>query len=248
MMTFTEHELRAYLDGDLDDARAQEVEAALAVDHNLEDRMMALDSLAPFVGAAIDYLPKPTSDQITSWTQQTPAEPRRWLSVAAGVMLGVVGMGAAAWLMPQPTPDWRSAVASYQALYGPETLEPLQFSEADLRGQMAQAEARIGAEGLYDLVTGLEGLQLLRSQILSHEGAPLIQIVFATDAGEPVALCLMRADGSQRAGVEDVSSRSGLASLAFETTGHNWILIGTEDPTFIAAAGAQLHKRLGIGA
>ena len=139
-------------------------------------------------------------------------------------------------------------MASYQALYSAETVASLQFSESALRDQLTQAEARIGAEGLYELVSGLDELQLLRTQLLAHNGAPLVQIVFATESGVPVALCLMQNTSGQSAGGAPVTTLEGLASLAFDSTDHSWLLIGTQDAELIATAGATLKSRLAIDA
>lgn len=245
-MTVSDTDLRGYLEGDLTEAEMQRIEAALEEDPDLEDRLIALDPLAPVVGDAVALMPSPDPGKVAAWTQQAPPENRRWTSLVAGVALGALIMGGASWLVSDRPDDWRTAVASYQALYAPETVAPLQFSDDALQAQLAEAEARIGTTDLYALVSDLQGLRPLRSQILAHEGAPLIQIVFATDAGLPVALCLMQAPTPQTPGSGAVEPREGLASLAFDTTSHSWLLIGTEDDALISATGAELRARLGM--
>lgn len=216
---------------------------------------MALDPVAPMVRDALGQLGAPSETQVKAWTEDIPVpspadgaatRSTGWLSLVAGIAIGAVAVGGAAWMMQAPAPDWRTAVAEYQALYSTETIASLSFSDAELQQQLAEAEARISAKDLYDTVADLPPLQLLRSQILAHDGAPLVQIVFATEAGEPVALCLMERAAGDTAEIEAVMARKGLSSLAFDTDSHTWLLIGTQDDALISAVGKTLGARLGI--
>ena len=83
-----------------------------------------------------------------------------------------------------------------------------------------------------------------RIQTLELDGAPVIQMVFATDDGLPVALCVMEG----RAGPADDAAvlRQGMASFAFDSTHHHWLLIGTQDNALIDSAARELRDRLNL--
>lgn len=244
--TFTDDDLRAYLDNAAPKAVTEQIETALAQDPAFEDRLMALDPLAPVLKDAIDLLPELDAPEemitVTDTAEPVASVGQGWLRVAAGFAAGLVLAGAIYSATRPAEPDWTLAVAQYQALYSTETIAPLSFGEEALRAQASFAEARIGAEGLYDLTAGLDDLELLRVQTLELDGAPVIQMVFATEDGLPVALCVMAgADGVIDSAV---TRREGLESLSFDSTDHRWLLIGTQDAGLIEGAAEVLQARL----
>ncbi len=234
---FSDDVLRQYLANQAPPEVAARIEEALAADPALEDRLMALDDLAPVLRAGLDLLPDPQID-----TRVLAAPPSRgWMRLAASFAAGAVLAGALAWGLRPDTPDWRMAVASYQALYAPATIAALEITPDKLQAQMARAESQIGASDLYDLTQGLEGLTPLRVQTLAYKDKPLIQIVFATDTGAPVALCVL---ASTKDRAPDAMLREGLASMSFATDDHHWLLIGTQDQGFVSDTGQELISRL----
>lgn len=244
--TFTDDDLLAYLRDNAPAALAGQIEAALAIDPALEDRLMALDPLAPVLSEAMELLPKlDAPEQMIadiSVTEPVRAERQGWLRVAAGFAAGLVLAGSVYGVTRPPEPDWTLAVAQYQALYSAETIAPLSFGADELRAQAGFAETRIGADGLYELTAGLDDLELLRVQTLELDGAPVIQMVFTTQDGSPVALCVMAgADGVED---ESVVTREGLASFSFDSADHRWLLIGTQDAALIEGAADTLQARL----
>lgn len=251
-LRFTDAELLGYLENTVSTQEAARIEAALADDTALEDRLMGLDPLAPVLQAGLTLLPGPdlapeafvaVANANAPQAQNSDTSPfASGVRLVAGFAAGLVLAGAVFAATRPGAPDWSMAVAQYQVLYSADTIAPLQFTEAELRAQTSMAEAQIGAIRLFDLTEDLGGLQLLRVQTLGLDGAPLIQMVFATEDGAPVALCLM----AGAAGTEDtaVVERAGLASVAFDSPTHRWVLIGTQDADLIGSAAQELQRRL----
>ncbi|MCV6586537.1 MAG: hypothetical protein OIF47_13465 [Marinibacterium sp.] len=247
---FSDEDLQRYLRNEAPQDLASQIEAALGQDRDLEDRLMALDDLAPVLKAGLDLLPAASIDVSGLIPKDAALPPVRsgfgWMRMAAGFAAGAVLAGGLVWLQ-QPgaaSTGWRAAVAEYQALYAPHTVAMLDHTAQELKSQMAHAEAQIGASGLYEVVKDIEDLTLLRVQTLAFEGRPLVQMVFATPEGEPVALCAMKAPEGSTPKPADAQLRKGLASMAFDTDDHHWILIGTDDEELIADAGREVQTRL----
>lgn len=103
----------------------------------------------------------------------------------------------------EPVADkWVQQAAIYQALCVPETVAPISLSAEELDAQLTRASEALGRDFPRSDLEGLPGLTFKRAQILGFEGAPLIQLVFATADGTPVAFCVVAQDGT----VEKVES------------------------------------------
>lgn len=216
-MSFSDADLRAYLAGDASQATA--IEAALAADPALEDRLMALDTVAPMVaGAFADVGEDRPVLQIAP-----PADARRpiWPLLASACLGGLI-VAASLWPRAQ-TPDWTMQVAAYQALYSAETISIVAADAADIAQQFDHLSTNLGAAPDLAALQNLPGLRLLRAQVLTHAGAPLGQIVFADSTGRPVALCYI-ASTEDRSGT---STQRGLAGAHFTSHGFAYYLVGT---------------------
>lgn len=251
-MTFSDEDLRNYLDGALAADRAAELETALAQNPALEERLMVLDPLSGMNAGTQDAFLAPTEDQSAAWqaTLSSAAAPQagyRFAHLAAAAVVGAVIVGAGWFASNDNTaPDWRANVATYQALYSAETIAALDADSAALSAQLDQLEDQLGFTGLERVVDGIEGLTPLRGQILAHDGKPLGQIVFATEDGQPVALCLIGRSTSVADVVARLGQMEGMASAAFESAGHAWLLIGTEDAALIEDVAGQVIAQIGL--
>lgn len=232
-MAYTDADLLSYLRGDGDPATAGAIEADLTRDAALEERLMALDPIAEPIKAAFDGV---APADPAAFVPETPAQaPSRWPHALTLVAAGLVGAAVmfGTFNLRSPAPDWRMQVANYQALYGPETVGGALLSAEERAFQTEQAGAKIALAGL-EAVTGVTpDLTHVRTQILQVDGTPLAQIVFRTADGQPVALCGLPHSGASSDAIA-VMDRADLASAAFETAGHSWLLIGTDDLDFIA--------------
>lgn len=246
-MTWSDEDLRAYLNGDASPDTADQIEATLATDRLLEDRLMALDPLFAVrnVGASVAG---PDKAQVARWLK--PAETVDtarfdWRHLAAAVVFGVT-VSSAGWLLDaQKTPsDWRMQVATYQALYSPETIAAIDFDDAALGAQLDSLGQQVGFPDLRDVAEDLDDFELLRGQILAHQKQPLAQIVFASMDGQPMALCLIeRATDNAQEGLV-LGNMAGLRSASFDTKNHSWLLIGAQNDALIERTAQQVLNRL----
>ncbi|MEO1115661.1 MAG: hypothetical protein AAFY05_25180, partial [Pseudomonadota bacterium] len=134
-MTYTDQELLAFLNGDIDPRRAEQIEQTMRVDRELEHRVMALDPVAAPVRDAMKGIPgrrvltdleRFTLDGDNRGGNRTP-----WMKLAAVLVLGAVLGGGAMWLGGPSADDWRGRVAQYQSLYVADTVR-LTIASADV--------------------------------------------------------------------------------------------------------------------
>lgn len=237
--TFTDEELTAYLDGEADSELHAAVDAALESDPAVVDQLGALDvPLAPIV-EAYDALLQDAPEmqalpEAAPLAQPSVGAPRsRWgfgvgtfaTGIAAGLAVAMfTGLGT-----PEPAPaaprGWVSFVASYQALYTPETLAMSDPTRDEAAVQLASVSDALGLD-----LSGLpqtEGLTFKRAQILGFKDKPLIQIAFVRADGTPVALCIIPA-GSDAKPVS-MGAAEGLGLARWNTPGFGFLLIGGTD-------------------
>ncbi|WP_108820535.1 anti-sigma factor [Pseudovibrio sp. Alg231-02] len=252
-MTYTDEHLRSYLAGSLDSETAQQIEADLESDPILEQRLLALEGLLPVVQQGFAEIPdadhlKQLEDKI--FAQPTPANDhaaaptfvRTWSTRAATLVIGLaIGTGFMYWA--DDATDWRQEVASYQALYVKETIASLNRSEDELKQELAEASTAVGQQLNLSDLNDLEGLKLLRTQVLGHEGAPLIQIVFADPNGAPVAFCILK-DTDAAGTIMQSTSLKGMASADWTGNGYRYLVIGGQNQSRIDTVAEQIHSRV----
>ena len=237
-MTFTDEQLQDYLSGQLDADTSTMLEQSIAEDQDLEDRILVLeragsaalrdaiqsmpiaDRLAPIQ----EGLPLPGSNTIT------PATRSRWpgaiaAAVAAAVVAGVLLINGPV----GPNGDrWQDQVAIYQALYVTDTLAPVQADPGDVEDQLIRSAEALGRPLPLDAVGDLDGLPLLRAQILGFDEKPLIQMAYLTEEGVPVALCAIKL-GSDTNGVVS-ETLTGLASVHWSDGAYSYMIVGDIAP------------------
>ncbi|WP_057465147.1 hypothetical protein [Pseudovibrio sp. POLY-S9] len=252
-MTYTDEHLRSYLAGSLDPETAQQIEADLESDPILEQRLLALEGLLPVVQQGFAEIPdadhlKQLENKI--FAQPTPANDhavaptfvRTWGTRAATLVIGLaIGTGFMYWA--DDATDWRQEVASYQALYVKETIASLNRSEDELKQELAEASTAVGQQLNLSDLNDLEGLKLLRTQVLGHEGAPLIQIVFADPNGAPVAFCILK-DTDAAGTIMQSTNLKGMASADWTGNGYRYIIIGGQNQSRIDTVAEQIHSRV----
>ena len=246
----TDETLVAYLDGALSDTEHARVDAALAADALLGERLAGLDldtdalrdgfahMLATAPAIAIpepDASPRP---QLAANKNRSPLQ-----AVAAAALLAIgIGLGWGLGSDNNSAPGWHKAVADYQVLYTTDTLAAVPVS-AEARAQgLATVNRHLGMD-LTEEQLALDGMALQRAQILSFEGAPLAQVAFLDNAGIPIALCIMQGDSSEaRAQIEI----AGLNAATWSGGGYSYILIGPTDAGKLDTAASVLQSRLDL--
>ena len=231
-MSYSDKQLKAYLDGSLEPEIVDAIDQQLSADPELEKRLLALEPLRPVIGAAFETVPN--AARLAALDIPAPAQssaPTRRFFLAGGIAAasGAAGFGIAALSTPPAAPlGWQEQVAIYQALYGPETVEHIDPTPEALDAQFARASAALGRDMQAADVAGLDGLTLRRAQILNFEGRPLVQIVFSAESGEPVAFCiLMLAQSKTKA--PQFRTLSGLQTSHWMNGDYGYMVLGDVD-------------------
>lgn len=247
-MTYSDQELLAFLSGEIDARRAEQIEQTMRVDRELEHRVMALDPVAAPVRGAMRGLPgrtvlsdleRATLDGDNQNGNRTP-----WVKLAAVLVLGVVLGGGAMWLGRPSADDWRGRVAQYQSLYVADTVS-LTIASADvLARQLEVASEKLGRPLDQASLEAPSALKLARVQVLGLDDAPLIQIVYQDGGGTPFALCVTTA--GPRGNANDPSSEMlhGLATTAWEDGSFRYIFVGGDDLGTTGKVASQLKSVL----
>jgi len=249
---FSDETLTAYLDGELDAATASAIDAALATDDALAERLGTLDfpmqALQTVMAPAVLGAPALPAE-LTETAQTAPAsaaqQRRGGFGGLALVASFFVGMVATTLVIPKSAPDsafsgWTAAVASYQSLYVTETLSGA-TQDADVT---ASVLARATEEFDVDLAPAieLEGFEFKRAQMLGFRGKPLLQMAYLSPEGTPLALCLIRTDTPDKA--SEQVEMFDLAGVSWVKDGVGYFLIGGDNATQIDDLSARMVTSL----
>ncbi len=255
----SDERLTAYLDDALGAEARADVEAALAADPALAERLYALDvpldGLRAIMSPDVLRAPEMPPDLLAGFTPEatpiplkqpdapSPRPRRMWVPtlLAASFAAGAVATYV---LTPGPSapsaPKWVDAVASYQALYVTETLAASQQDPAQTADVLSDAAAS------FDVALGpalvLEGLEFKRAQMLGWNGKPLLQMAYLAEDGTPMALCLTRVGAEDRGPKTSVSHN--LAGVSWVQDGVGYYLVGGSDTEQVEALSAQVIARL----
>lgn len=241
---YSDEELVAFLDGETEFAPVEEIAAALEADPSLADRLAALrvDTEAikkGFAPLALTDRPMPDLDDGQATRGQS-----HWAGIAAAVLVAlVVGFGAGRSL-PGPdapvakAPGWKAYVASYQSLYASDTLSHIDRPQDIKDTELARVAATIGKKLEASDLSAAPQVDYKRAQILNFKGKPLIQLAFLTQDGAPVALCILRTNKEDTAGVT-AATLEGMSAASWSKGGYDYLLIGGTDQTLISDMAAQ---------
>lgn len=244
---FSDETLTAYLDQEADAELMRDIEAAMAHDSALADRIDSLRFPKDLLGAAFEQqlsaapkMPELPASSMHPVAANVSTRPK-WFGFISGTATGLVaGLAAAVYFglnQPSQTPNepgWLQVVANYQVLYVSETLDPTRSakSSAPIEESDAALVNLSKAVGL-DLsgLKNVEGLTFHRAQQLGFNGKPLIQIAYSLPDGTPVAICILPSGKDQSA--PKSQTLSGMASADWNTGKHGVLIIGGKDQTVI---------------
>lgn len=229
-MTFTDAELLDYLSGKLGADKSAALEQALATDETLETRLLTFERRgAADLRDAVQALP--IADRVQAIADSLPVQTEpsfsrsRWPGAIAAGIAAVVMAGAFFFAGQDQTPvRWQEQVAIYQALYVTETLAVVEPSPAEIDAQLKRSATALGRPLQIEAVGQLDGLSLLRSQILGFEGKPLIQMAYLSEEGVPVALCIVHL-GEETEGIVP-EALAGLQSVHWSDGTYSYMIVG----------------------
>ena len=241
---YSDEQLTAYLDGELDTTKSQAISQALAQDATLQQRLDKLQLDKTEIKQAFDALLKQAPKSNDEWAPKGDTPSYNWhQSVAAAVILGIGLVGG--WLVhdyQQPIP-WHQSVAEYQVLYINRTLDHIVPAQAQQRQELKRVASVIGKDFPLKTLTALSDLDYKRAQILGFKGQPLIQLAFLSKLETPIALCVMKADTLKTKNIR-LATIEGLASASWTQRGYRYLLIGGQDQHLIADQAEHFFTQL----
>ena len=190
-------ELNAYVDGELDPARAEAVAKAVAADPEVAAQIAALQRLKAVAGRSVEQVP-PSAPPYSAFRwrgwRYGAAACLALLLLGAGLLLAerTAGPGGGAWIAR----GWAGHEAWLAGGQGPEAqVEPAAvlaaLSALGARAQVPQLDAaRLRLDHVAVLPAGEEGGALLHLGYLGTRGCRLSLFVFAADADWPPDLAL----------------------------------------------------------
>jgi|GEM_PF-644138 len=234
----SDEQLTAYLDDEMSDDMRARVEDALESDPQAQRRLERLklpDGLLEraFDPKAMGVPPMPAAlrDKLDMTAGPVPANSNKapgylWpMSVAASFALGMLLMTALRPATSGPEQiSWVDTVASYQALYVPETLSDQQAPEITQR-VLARAQNVLGVN--LQAALDVEGLTFKRVQMLSIDSAPLIQMAYLDAQGQPFAFCLTKQSVEDQD--QEVRMSFDLATSSWVENGVGFVIVGGQD-------------------
>lgn len=245
--------LTAFLDGESDPALAKQIADALVKDPALARRIEALEIPKSTIRQAFDRAMQAAPLERFEATLETPPPGRNvngirqgkrtmvQIAAAAAIMAFALGIAAGrfSWQRPTGDEDWRVAVAEYQALYSPATLESIAPNAAESDHAIQRVATEVGAPIAPSLLKSLEHVSFKRAQILRWRDAPLAQFAFLTHGGIPLAFCATPTREANQS--IDHQVLKGLASSSWVVDGMAYMVIGGEDPVLVNAIAEQLR-------
>jgi anti-sigma factor RsiW len=223
-MVIDESVLRAYVDGELDPATREKVEAVVAHSPALQAQVTSLRASCLPYGTAFDAQALPPvpaalqkqvaamaalagSGSAPSTPPSTPnsarpaSDRRRWLGGGLALAASFAAGALLPWrnlLQQQGSVEqgaWVAPIAVYHSLYVRETLDARADDPSRLAGLVSDwSGAQRTALHVPDLLRA--GLEFKRVQRLGFGNTPLIQMVFLPASGKPVALCALPVSGA----------------------------------------------------
>ena len=242
MPIYSDDQVRSYLAGTLPDGEVAELEAQLETSPELERRLLAFEPFAAQARAAFAGIP---ADERLVGLVPGPSTPARWnVGIAlAACLAGIVGFGLGIFSKPTPELGWRERIAIYQSLYVPATVAPLDPMEEELDRQFVNGSKALEREIRPQELQGLAQLRLVRAQILETNGLPIMQIVFSSTSGEPLAFCIVNlGDDVQPAGLE-FEQRAGVPTAHWVEGEYGYMLVGRVNSDVMNATAQELRAR-----
>ncbi len=251
-----EEKLSAFLDGELPEAEAVEIEEALARDPALQaelEALMAADTLAKdaFAGLGDEPVPHALAAAIRDADVATPANTTTapswfsgWIAAAAACVMLLVGtaggymVGTTRGVEVAAAPGWLVDIADYHAVYAGQKRHLVEVGADETDHIMTWLTNTVGADvRVPDL--SASGLTFQGARLLVAAGKPVAQLMYTDANGAVVALCQIANPSPQDSIVERTIGAFDMVSWG--GTDANFVIVGDtgrDDLDEIAAAAA----------
>lgn len=193
MNPITESDLHAYVDGQLDAARAAEVESLLANDPDAALRIATYRKQNEMLHALFDPA---LSEPVPSQMRQRPARSWSWLQIAASAATFAIGIGMGYGLRGAGKTDLGPLALSHQAAiahvaFSPEVLHPVEVSAAQEAHLASWLSKRLGGDVRPPQLASA-GFELMGGRLLPGEKSPAAQFMYQDKRGQRLTLYVKR--------------------------------------------------------
>jgi len=244
----------AWLDGELSSADAQRFEQDLDGDPRLAERVASLrhhSDLAQAFAPLLQQAPQQRMEQrlaaaLSPVKAASSGYSRRTL-IAASLSFLLVGSGLGLLARPgrevrDDNQHIRDLEARYMSLYSAETLADVDSAPAILQRGLDRTRLDIGLT-LNQQQLALRGAELKMVRILRYETTSIAQIAWLHADYGPMALCISPA-GGRSAGELQEEARHGMRLAWWQRSGYQFVLIGRNPASQLAAAAQDLQIAL----
>lgn len=243
---FSDEELTAYLDGEVEYINVDAINKALANDPQLRRRIDDLTIDKPEIQSAFNDL-LVAAPPVKIPPQRNHNKPRYSIgALVAAVVIAIsfgIGWNTSHYLHVGENTGWRYYASVYQALYINSTLAHINRPETEMMTELTRVSSALGKEiSLPSLVSHAQ-LDYKRAQVLGYMGQPLIQLAFLSSVDVPVALCIMRSGVTSNAPIKTLKME-GMSAATWDKDGYSYLLIGGSDDLLIKDVAGELAMYL----
>jgi anti-sigma factor RsiW len=259
-------DLVRYLDATMSDGERRALDARLAVEPDLRDRLATLAAggrpfLQSFEGLLAEApvvrlaaaLPGPRGTAPSFSLRGLAAWARRPRLAALAAALAVFAVGAAAGvvgavrLAPEQVAEsdldnWRDMVAEYFPLTTSQSLEALPRDAATIASDLARVGERLNMQLDSDRVA-LPGRELSRVILYHVDGTPLAQIAYLDPESGPIAFCILA--GSEGASPLALERRREMNMAEWSSDEHSFIVVGRAPLEVLEPLARRLAQQVG---
>ncbi|WP_187428515.1 hypothetical protein ROLI_044380 [Roseobacter fucihabitans] len=201
-MTDLSLKLSAYLDGELDPAEAETIEALLETDQAAQDELDALLQAQGIAQEVFDAeLSHPVPFDLIKQIKETPPPARSvakrpiWGAMAASILALMIG-GTGGYMLrdqtaPVQTAGWLSDIADYHGVYAGQQRHLVEVGADESDHIEKWLGATIGTTFSIPDLSDL-GLTFEGGRLLVANGRPVAQLMYRQGDGTVIALCLQR--------------------------------------------------------
>lgn len=244
-MTDLSEKLSAYIDGELTDQDAAELEAILVRDPEVQaelDALIAADSFAQekFEAELDAPVPFALAQQIKAAeleplpaNQSTAIRRPIWASIAAGLAIffvgGIGGYALNDRVQPEQAPAWLTQIADYHGVYEAQNRHLVEVGADEADHIETWLGNTVGAQfSIPDLTS--HGLTFEGGRLVVAAGKPVAQLMYRTADGTVVALCLQKSDKDPKVPPTfNERSINGFDFVSWSSDGADYVVIGPQD-------------------
>jgi anti-sigma factor RsiW len=224
--------LVAYVDGELDPATAQKVEALIATDAQASRRVKMFRETAAMLRAACDQrLYGKEYDSVAVQRHRWRQRRHGW-AIAASIAAVVAGLGGVLWggRAPSARDELIAEAADYHQFHSRDTRHLVEVPAnrvEELAAWMRQHFQRnIEAPDLTDA-----GLRFAGSRIFVVNAHPVAELMYTRDQGLPIGVCVTRMDA--RASPLAVERRGAELLASWIADGYAYVVVGELDDSAV---------------